>query len=108
MSLTKDHPDLKNYRCIFKYITGKHGQRIGVILGCVKNNEKVFNIGWSLRDRKDPVRFDNDKALKIAFGRAVKGSNVPLPHSIEIEYLRFSDRCFKYFKGCVMDGQLDK
>ena len=89
---------LKNYRCIYKYLKGKHGQRIGVLLGCIKNDEQAFNIGWSLCHKKD--RFDKEKAVKVAFLRSVNGSAAPLPRAISTEYQQFVDRCFRYFKNC--------
>jgi len=100
----KDYLDFKNYKCIYKFITGKHGTRIGVLLGCAFNDQKVWRIGWSLRDKKDPFRFDKAKAINIAFGRAMMGSTVPIPPSIYLEYQRFFDRCSRYFKDCIGGG----
>ena len=63
----------------------------GVVLALDKNL-----IGWSLCNKLDT--FDKDLAIKIAYGRAITGSNIPIPHRIRPLYIKISERALKYYK----------
>lgn len=69
-------------------------QKVGLFFGTTIKNQIV--IGFSLCSRED--KFDRDKALAIAVGRALSPKSQECPPSISDEACDFADRCVKYFK----------
>jgi len=78
---------------LIKYVRDKRGSRIGVLLAIGKDL-----IGWSkLHCGLD--RWDREKGLDIAYGRAINGSNIELPTIIKNEMEDFTYRAGRYFKN---------
>jgi hypothetical protein len=85
---------------LIEFVRSESGQPIGVVVACSRENNDV-GIGWSLCNVKLD-KFDKEKALKIARGRANKirytRKNLPVP--VRSTYKKMADRSFKYFKEC--------
>lgn len=90
MNLTPPHH-------ILTYIKDRKDQRVGCFLA-LKDDEGLVGIGWSLCNHKD--RFDRDRALDIAEGRAYAAIRrpSPIPHSMRPHLDDFVSRARKYFK----------
>ena len=71
----------------------RRSRRVGVIVADYDN--EIYNIGWSLANRKD--KFDRYTGIIMAIDRS-KYSHVKIPHSITKQYVAFIKRCFLYFK----------
>ena len=82
---------MKMGKRLIQFVRNDKGVPIGCFVGFDKNN-----IGWSLCNKKD--KWDRKKAKEIASGRAVLGSSTPVPKSIYGDWLKFCERCEKYFK----------
>lgn len=82
---------LKQY--IMRNRNGKR-QKVGMFFGTTLRDEIV--IGYSLCCPQD--KFDKDKALAIAVGRALSPHVNPCPPSIYADAIRFAERCERYFK----------
>lgn len=85
-----------SYAEIVELIRDKRRQVRGMFVAIREDNE--VSIGWSLCKKKSDV-FNKDRAFNIAFGRAVLGSRIEVPHSIRADLLRFYDRASRYFKN---------
>lgn len=74
----------------------KNGQRrkVGMFFATTIRDEIV--IGYSLCCPED--KFDKDKALAIAMGRALSPHVSPCPPSIYKDALEFAGRCQRYFQ----------
>lgn len=91
---------LNNVPVIYKFIKGKHGTLKGCILATANG------IGWSLacHKRNDcqmtiiEDKFNKQRAIEIAFGRAEKGCKDALPHSVKPHFEEMTKRASKYFK----------
>lgn len=81
---------------IKQYIRNKKNHPIGVLLACLNANNELCT-GWSLCSKYD--RWDKAKGDRIAVGRLARHTNVPVPNSIEKEFVKFLDRCNRYFAG---------
>jgi len=73
----------------------KNRRIVGVFTTSFINNDTV-GIGWALCNRNDS--FDKVKGLSIAKGRAFKNSITPVPISIIGDYIKFLDRCHRYYQ----------
>jgi hypothetical protein len=79
-------------------------KRIGDLVAMKINDRVVY--GWSLCHRKDTYDFIDGEhqkgfGLETAKKRAIKWSenpNVHLPHSLKKAFLKFKDRCDRYFQ----------
>lgn len=77
---------------LVQFIRDRHGKRIGVLV-----SNEYNSIGWSLCNvRKE--RFDRDRGLAIARGRAILGSGTKVPLSIIETVGKFLERTRRYFK----------
>jgi len=76
---------------LVKYVKGKNGHLCGAVVAI--DNGRT---GWSACCPKD--RFDKQRALSIATGCAVKGSNTKPPHFITPHLEAMKERSEKYFK----------
>lgn len=76
---------------LLKYVKGKFGKRIGVVVAVDSNK-----VGWSKLNRRD--RWDKVKGINIALGRAFNGSKVRVPDSIKKDVSLIEERAKKYFK----------
>lgn len=83
---------------IHSYIYNKKNQPTGVLLAAAPSDGAVVLIGWSLCAVNKGDKFNKQRAIEIARQRSIKGSNVPIPHSIQEKYIHFSTRAAKYFK----------
>ena len=81
---------------LLHYIRGKNRERIGIVVALDHNK-----IGWS-RCHLPLDKFDLDKGLKIATGRAQSGKNWEaeenVPYDVRIEIEKMHDRASRYFK----------
>lgn len=86
---------------IHQYLTGEHGQRVGVLIAVAEKDDDFVSVGWSLCSKRD--RFDRVRGLEIAEGRAEKiGHWGDVPPSLEKYDLNgFQERAAKYFKRPV-------
>lgn len=89
---------------IVKYIRGKKGSKIGVLIG-MKDDFGIVRIGWSAYAAStEVVPFSKEKGITIAKARAVhprlERDTVfqTLPFSVQKEILPFIDRCKRYFR----------
>lgn len=71
-----------------------HRQKVGLLFGSTIKNRIV--IGFSLCSAVD--KFDKDKALAIAVGRALSARTQDCPPSIEKVAGEFAERCIRYFR----------
>lgn len=86
---------------ITEYVKDKKGNKIGFMIGF--RSEEGPLIGYSKYNASREVeRFNKDKAMKIAIGRAFSPKYI---HSIEVPFSmvsplhKFAKRCEKYFKS---------
>ena len=77
---------------IYSYVRDKDRCRIGVVVAL--NRE---TLGWSLC-HKGLDKFDRDLGLKIAVGRAEKGSYVSIPACVKPTISKVQERAKRYFK----------
>jgi len=87
---------------ITKYITKKNGKKVGMLIATAFR-EDSFGVGYSLCNTKLD-KFDKQRAVQIAFGRAYKNANgdaLEIPQSIRDEYALFYCRATKYFKDAA-------
>jgi hypothetical protein len=85
---------------IYTYIKNRRGT-VGVVLASKKANGKV-GIGWSRCAVNRGDNFNKETALKIALGRAEKGSVDMPPHSMFKVIASMEDRAKRYFKDAEM------
>ena len=82
---------------IHNYIYNKKNQRVGVVVAKVDDNPLV-GIGWSKCNTSLGDRFDRERGLKIALGRAdFRDKNYPRSVAPYIEQMAV--RATKYFKN---------
>lgn len=82
---------------IFEYIRDRKGNRIGVIVGFVKNGQIVT--GFSQVNRKLGDVFDVDYGLSLAINRALGINESPdLPSGVVSQMEAFKVRCMRYFQ----------
>lgn len=87
-----------NQNQIMRYVMGKDGRKIGMLVG-----EKVesaghgepIQIGWSRCKAGD--KFNRDEG----YAMAAKNMGSPLPPSFMVEARRFRVQCFLYFNSAV-------
>ena len=85
---------------LIEYIKNRKGNRIGVVVASVGPHEgqDQIVIGWSLcKVSKD--KFDQDRALTIARGRAKTGTSANIPQTVMPYFNHMLERSAKYFKG---------
>lgn len=85
---------------LYTYIKNRRGT-VGVVLASKNANGKI-GIGWSRCNVNKGDTFKKEHALKIALGRAEKGSVDPVPHSMFDAIATMQKRAKKYFKDCVV------
>lgn len=85
----KDEEDHKGM--LVKYVRNNKNSKIGVVVATGRDR-----VGWSMCHRLD--KFDKAKALKIAKGRAERGSNVSLPGVIFNDYNAMTDRSERFYQ----------
>ena len=76
--------------------TGSRKRKVGVLVGEMRN-QTVF-IGWSRANENMGDKFDKDYGMKLAIERLKAKQMVPIPRSIFVNVLNFSNRCRRYFK----------
>jgi len=87
---------------LFKYTPLFKIQPIGVVVAIVNENEEI-SYGWALCNFKMGDRFNKDRALKIALGRALTNpSNPPFdniePRKVREELRGLHTRATNYYK----------
>lgn len=93
---------------IKKYVRGKNGERVGLLLAGLDENDNV-RIGLSVVHRLDlsgspfgAKKFDRDLAYKIAHGRSNKDSlDFIIPSRVRKDVVEFLNRCETYYKRPV-------
>lgn len=87
---------------IYSFVKNKRGT-VGVVLASRKTNGKV-GIGWSRCAVNRGDNFKKETALKIALGRAEKGTIDAPPHSLFKPIAAMEKRAAKYFKDCEVQA----
>lgn len=88
---------------LITYVKNKRGEKIGLILATSffaspnDSDQKEVRLGWSMCCKKD--RFDKERALQIARGRVVAGTDKNVPHTLKPEFFKMVKRSERYFKG---------
>lgn len=88
---------------LIQYIKDSKQKRIGVMYAY--KDDKNIKIGWSKCNKLD--RFNRERGLEIAIGRAVEGSEVAQPRAVRKQLQEFTDRAHRYFnnpKGRRVEG----
>ena len=70
----------------------------GALIG--RNVDGHLLIGWSRVNVKANDKFDNEKAWLYASHNLLMGN--PVPETMQNEYLKFVERCTRYFKGAKL------
>jgi len=81
------------------YVREKNGTPRGVLVA-VKLDESHISIGWSYCRKTD--RFTKERAIDIAFGRAMSGlalNSDQMPQQLHRDLPLFLERCKKYYKN---------
>jgi hypothetical protein len=82
-------------------------QKIGVMVAGVDEKDGHLKVGYSVLHKLDYGKFDCEKGMKIALGRALKYGTPeieeapgisPVPYKIRRNLGRFAARCEKYYK----------
>lgn len=79
----------------------KGGNAIGSMAAVLHEDDHKVVIGWSLCHKLDKRKdkFNSDRAIEIALGRATAGrSTTPMPRSIAKKVKQFAERAKKYYK----------
>jgi hypothetical protein len=83
--------------------------RIGVLVAKSEDlgeGKTRINFGWSMCYKKD--EFDRERGLKIALGRAAKGTCIAGSHShVQRDFPKFFRRSLKYFKAEIPEEQIE-
>ena len=85
---------------LIEYLKNRKGNRIGVVVARIGGYEKKtqVGIGWSLCHSKLD-KYDEEKGLNIARGRAKTGTEDKIPQSMVRPYMKMMDRSNRYFRG---------
>jgi len=86
------------------YLRDKSNNPIGVVVA-VKHNDEI-RLGWS-KCHSLLERFNRQKGIEIALGRAKCNRPVkhPLPHDIRYALVNLLQRAEKYYKNVPMSNQ---
>jgi hypothetical protein len=87
---------------IYTFIKNKKRGTVGVVLASKKSNGHI-GIGWSRCNVNQGDTFKKETALKIARGRAEKGTCDYPPHSMLGAIAVMQGRAAHYFKDCNVD-----
>jgi hypothetical protein len=82
---------------LIQFARNKKGERVGVVVATLINNNIRF--GWSKVNLSMGDKFDRQRSLEIAVGRAVSGTKEALPSSLVSVMENVVERSFRYFKG---------
>ena len=83
---------------LHEYVRNKHGQSVGVLAAVPHHEDGSIVIGWSRASTTKGDRFSKAEGLRIALARSALQRATPVPYSMFDAYLRFKDRCVKYYK----------
>lgn len=76
---------------IFQYVRNRQNQRVGIVVACSKEQ-----VGWSACKKGD--RFNKERGMEIAIGRASVGSEVKPPLYVSFTLEIMKERAERYFK----------
>jgi hypothetical protein len=122
---------------IVEYLYDRKNNRKGVMVACYNPSKKaVVCIGWSLTNTSAKDKFDRNKAIKMAYGRAIKWDDNPygkfdeldleflrkfgkgrqdegykrffVPSSIRGSLFAFIKRACRYFQGAILTSWVDE
>ncbi len=87
---------------LIKYIRDKKDAKVGVVVALDQEH-----IGYSLCNKSHGDKFDREKGLSIAIGRAEKNpitiiNVLGVASSARTECLRMLDKARRYFKGATI------
>lgn len=93
---------MKRKHSIIQYIRNNKGKPLGILVAT--KDDKGFSIGYSLCNKRD--RFDKERGLDIAFGRADTWTLIPhdMPRVISENVPGFLERCKKYYRTHLSPG----
>ena len=98
--------EINGVRVIYKFKRNKHGKAIGCILVCKhpdpnlvwNGSDPIWSVGWSLCSPTAKDKFNKQRALDIAFGRAYKMAVDDVPSSLKVDVAEMAKRANRYFK----------
>jgi len=82
---------------LVQYLRDKKGRRTGVVVGIFLSLSNEISVGWSKCNMKLD-KFDKGLGIRIAVGRAEKGSETPCPDSMQELMNNMYYRASRYFK----------
>ena len=89
---------------IHEFVLNRKRQRVGVVLASPAPNGEVA-IGWSLCNTKKGEKYDNDRGILIALGRARNYGGIdPVPTSLAKTAAFMVGRAKRYFKDKSVIG----
>ncbi len=82
-----------------QFVRDRKGDPRGMVIATVIDNTVRF--GWSYTNTKAGDRFNKQKAIVIATGRAEKGwgQKVKTPHRVNKALRQIAERSVRYYKG---------
>lgn len=84
-----------NNKMIFQRIHGKNGERLGIVLAYI-GDDNLIRLGWSKRNVKRDA-YNKELEMRIALGRA-NTQWIDYPHSFKNAIYNMKDRSERYFK----------
>ena len=83
---------------LHEYARNKRGQSVGVLAAVPHHENGSIVIGWSRANTTKGDRFNKAEGLRIALSRSALHRIPVVPHSMVDAYIRFRNRCVKYYK----------
>ena len=95
---------LKGRKSLFQWLRNSKGRKVGVMVAFY--DEGQVQIGWSLCNKKDSLKFDDNVAFYYALNRACNKWETKLPkyslrNKLEFSMDVFARRANAYFKQAV-------
>lgn len=89
---------MNNNKMIFQRIHGKNGERFGIVLAYI-GDDNLIRIGWSKRNTKLDS-YNKELEMRIALGRS-NTRWIDYPHSFKKVIHHMRERSERYFKQHV-------
>ena len=91
-----------------QFVRDRKGQPRGMVVATVIDNS--ICVGWSYTNTKAGDRFNKQRAIQIALGRAEYGwgREVEIPYAVSKVFIRMADRASSYFKNAKMDSLINQ
>lgn len=82
---------------IYQRTRDRHNNPNGIVIAMKLKNGKGVKFGWSKTNTKAGDVFNKAEGLRLATQRAIKGSEKPIPQSIQNDYSDMVNRGVRYF-----------